>query len=251
VRALRQAGVNAGVLMAPIVPGFTTERRRLEATIRAVAEHDAAFMGALRVRRGERINAHAVPQDDLQKRIAERIRPGVTSQSGLRGWLRRARVVDLEKTSLGNELADRESFFDAALADLGDSPWAAVIAREAASGETLVARPGTPAPSSETPAKSAVKNDADSAAQSPVPIPGAVAAKPQPTVAEPQAAPAEVEATVAEDRRTPSRNHCLLRRSRRRFRAFRLTAHWQRSNSGWITTRCAGSWGVPTAGSTA
>jgi DNA repair photolyase len=46
VRMLRQAGVNAGVLMAPIVPGFTTERRRLEATIRAVAEHDAAFLGA-------------------------------------------------------------------------------------------------------------------------------------------------------------------------------------------------------------
>jgi DNA repair photolyase len=46
VRALRKAGVNAGVLLAPIVPGFTTERRRLEATIRAVAEHDAAFMGA-------------------------------------------------------------------------------------------------------------------------------------------------------------------------------------------------------------
>ncbi len=46
VRALRKAGVNAGVLLAPIVPGFTTERRRLEATIRAVAEHDAAFMGS-------------------------------------------------------------------------------------------------------------------------------------------------------------------------------------------------------------
>jgi DNA repair photolyase len=46
VRMLRQAGVNAGVLMAPIVPGFTTERRRLEATIRAAAEHDAAFLGA-------------------------------------------------------------------------------------------------------------------------------------------------------------------------------------------------------------
>ena len=46
VRALRKAGVNAGVLMAPIVPGFTTERSRLEATIRAIAEHDAAFMGA-------------------------------------------------------------------------------------------------------------------------------------------------------------------------------------------------------------
>jgi DNA repair photolyase len=46
VRELRKAGVNAGVLMAPIVPGFTTQRSRLEATIRAVAEHDAAFMGA-------------------------------------------------------------------------------------------------------------------------------------------------------------------------------------------------------------
>jgi DNA repair photolyase len=46
VRELRKAGVNAGVLMAPVVPGFTTQRHRLEATIRAVAEHDAAFMGA-------------------------------------------------------------------------------------------------------------------------------------------------------------------------------------------------------------
>jgi DNA repair photolyase len=38
--------VNAGVLMAPVVPGFTTQPRRLEATIRAIAEHHAAFMGA-------------------------------------------------------------------------------------------------------------------------------------------------------------------------------------------------------------
>jgi DNA repair photolyase len=46
VRYLRQHGVNAGVLMAPVVPGFTTQPARLEATIRAVAEHDAAFLGA-------------------------------------------------------------------------------------------------------------------------------------------------------------------------------------------------------------
>ena len=46
VRTLRKAGVKAGVLMAPIVPGFTTERGRLEATIRAAAEHDAAFLGS-------------------------------------------------------------------------------------------------------------------------------------------------------------------------------------------------------------
>lgn len=46
VRMLRDAGVNAGVLMAPVVPGFTTQPAKLEATIRAVAEHGAAFMGA-------------------------------------------------------------------------------------------------------------------------------------------------------------------------------------------------------------
>ena len=45
VRTLREAGVNAGVLMAPIVPGFTTQPAKLEATIRAVADHGAAFMG--------------------------------------------------------------------------------------------------------------------------------------------------------------------------------------------------------------
>lgn len=46
VRKLREAGVNAGVLMAPVVPGFTTQRAKLEATIKAVADHGAAFMGA-------------------------------------------------------------------------------------------------------------------------------------------------------------------------------------------------------------
>src|SRR6476661_7801661 len=46
VRRLRDAGVNAGVLMAPVVPGFTTQRSKLEATIKAIADHGAAFMGA-------------------------------------------------------------------------------------------------------------------------------------------------------------------------------------------------------------
>jgi DNA repair photolyase len=46
VRQLRDAGVNAGVLMAPVVPGFTTDPAKLEATIKAIAEHGAAFCGA-------------------------------------------------------------------------------------------------------------------------------------------------------------------------------------------------------------
>ena len=46
VRTLRDAGIHAGVLMAPVVPGFTTQTSKLEATIKAVADHGAAFMGA-------------------------------------------------------------------------------------------------------------------------------------------------------------------------------------------------------------
>jgi len=46
VRTLTQAGVRAGVLMAPVVPGITTSKRGLEATISAIAAHGAAFVGA-------------------------------------------------------------------------------------------------------------------------------------------------------------------------------------------------------------
>ena len=46
VRELVDAGVNAGVLMAPIVPGFTSSRRKVEATIKAIADHGARFVGA-------------------------------------------------------------------------------------------------------------------------------------------------------------------------------------------------------------
>jgi hypothetical protein len=147
-----------------------------------VAPGEVAFVGALRVRRGDHINADAVPQDDLQKRIAERLRPGATSESGLSGWLKRTRVVDLEKTTLSNQPADRESFLEAALADFGASPWAGVIPREAESAPTPVASRATPEP----------------VVQSPVPIPEPVAAKPQPMVAAPQVSPAEPEPTVVE-----------------------------------------------------
>ena len=46
VRELNDAGVNAGVLMAPIVPGLTSHPAKLEATIKAIADHGAAFVGA-------------------------------------------------------------------------------------------------------------------------------------------------------------------------------------------------------------
>jgi DNA repair photolyase len=45
VRALVDAGINAGVLMAPIVPGFSSSRSKLERTIKAIADHGARFVG--------------------------------------------------------------------------------------------------------------------------------------------------------------------------------------------------------------
>lgn len=45
VRHLADAGIDVGVLMAPIVPGFTSSKARLERTIKAIAEHGARFVG--------------------------------------------------------------------------------------------------------------------------------------------------------------------------------------------------------------
>ena len=46
VRTLVDAGIRAGVLMAPIVPGITSDRERLANTVRAIADHGARFVGA-------------------------------------------------------------------------------------------------------------------------------------------------------------------------------------------------------------
>jgi DNA repair photolyase len=45
VRELVDAGINAGVLMNPIVPGFSSSRSKIERTIKAIADHGARFVG--------------------------------------------------------------------------------------------------------------------------------------------------------------------------------------------------------------
>ena len=45
VRDLVDAGLHAGVLMAPIVPGFSSSRSKLERTVKAIADHGARFVG--------------------------------------------------------------------------------------------------------------------------------------------------------------------------------------------------------------
>ena len=44
VRALVDAGIQAGVLMHPIVPGFSSSRAKIERTVKAIADHGATFL---------------------------------------------------------------------------------------------------------------------------------------------------------------------------------------------------------------
>lgn len=46
LRRLRQAGIQAGVFLAPILPGITDSRENLEEVVRAAAGHGAAFLWA-------------------------------------------------------------------------------------------------------------------------------------------------------------------------------------------------------------
>jgi DNA repair photolyase len=46
VRMMVDAGLEAGVLMAPLVPGFSTHPAKIEATIKAIADSGARFVGA-------------------------------------------------------------------------------------------------------------------------------------------------------------------------------------------------------------
>jgi DNA repair photolyase len=46
VRLLVDAGIQAGVLMNPLVPGFSTAPAKLEMTMKAIADHGARFVGS-------------------------------------------------------------------------------------------------------------------------------------------------------------------------------------------------------------
>ena len=46
MRELVDAGVHAGVLMTPIVPGISSKPALLERTMKAIADHGARFVGS-------------------------------------------------------------------------------------------------------------------------------------------------------------------------------------------------------------
>jgi DNA repair photolyase len=87
VAALATAGIPVGVLLAPIVPGLTTDRANLEAVVRESASHGANFLGAgvLHLEPGVRehfdgfLAAEAPGLLPLYRRLyrGTRVRPGV------------------------------------------------------------------------------------------------------------------------------------------------------------------------------
>ncbi len=58
MRQLREAGVHAGVLLAPILPGITDSTASLDAVMAAAAEHGAAFLGSGALRLAPLVKEH-------------------------------------------------------------------------------------------------------------------------------------------------------------------------------------------------
>jgi DNA repair photolyase len=124
VRSLRDAGINAGVLMAPVVPGFTTQPSKLRATIKACADHGAAFVGAnlLYLKGGTKDHFMGFLRQSFPEmaRGYERLYPGAYAApeyvSAVRGLIdmmqerynvnRRPRRVDLVETSPASTTPD-------------------------------------------------------------------------------------------------------------------------------------------------
>ena len=52
VRDLVDAGIDAGVLMVPIVPGFSSSRGKIDRTMKAIADDGARASGPLAFRPG-------------------------------------------------------------------------------------------------------------------------------------------------------------------------------------------------------
>jgi hypothetical protein len=160
-----------------------------------------AFMGALQVARGERINANTRFEDLLQARVAEAIRPGVTSQSGLAGLFTMMWGLDLEQSSLGNEESDRDSFFAEARADFGESAWAGIVAPSDDRVARPVFRDPVPTPALREPAPVA-RNETGAVPSAPPPAPTATTAipsappAPTATTAIPSAPPAPTATTA-------------------------------------------------------
>jgi len=125
VRELHDAGVNVGVLMAPIVPGFSSSRSKIERTVKAIADHGARFVGCNvmylqdgtrthflkfierefpnMLPRFERLYAKKYPPNDYRKEVQGMVR--VLQQRY--GLTRREDATENEKADAGPQAAEQ------------------------------------------------------------------------------------------------------------------------------------------------
>jgi len=128
VRELHDAGVNVGVLMAPIVPGFSSSRSKIERTVKAIADHGARFVGCNvmylqdgtrthflkfierefpnMLPRFERLYAKKYPPNDYRKEVQGMVR--VLQQRY--GLTRREDATENEKPDAGPQAAEQVGF---------------------------------------------------------------------------------------------------------------------------------------------
>jgi len=99
----------------------------VQQTRAAIGPSRVEFAGELQITGKRRVNASTEFEDELPRRMAELIRPGVTSESGLSGLLTMTSVANADSAIVFRDANDRERFLDDARADFGRSPWAEVI----------------------------------------------------------------------------------------------------------------------------
>ena len=85
------------------------------------------FAGAFRIKQGGRINAKTQFQGDLQREVAELIRPGVTSASGLSGYMTMTWMVKEEESSLADAAIERTPFLHNAAKDFEKSAFSRLV----------------------------------------------------------------------------------------------------------------------------
>ncbi len=86
-----------------------------------------AAVGSARMTAGDRINAETRFQDETQKKLAEQLRPGVTSATGVSGYLTLTWMVDLAATEILTDAAAIASLTDAARSDFSETAWASIV----------------------------------------------------------------------------------------------------------------------------
>ena len=136
VRELVDAGIDCGVLMAPIVPGFSTQPAKIERTIKAIADSGATSVGAMvmHLEGGTRDHFMAMLQREYPEMVAK-YEQLYASKYVPKDYDKRVQeVVSLMRAALRDQVAKNRD----ELAEQGDSG-------PGAQGDPRSSRPAAPA----------------------------------------------------------------------------------------------------------